>query len=274
MPRMSLRHLLGEPLTQRLQDLPFRDAGHGYDALGMHPRWVQTMVGLTRPLYERYFRVTHHGLGNVPTEGPVVLAANHSGLIPLDAAMLWADLVRGLSPARVPRVVTDVFVPQLPFVWTLFSRVGAVAGNRATVRGLLEAGEMLVIFPEGTPGIAKPFRDRYKLAPWRVGHAELALRHQAPVVPVAIVGAEEQWPLLTKIDAHVFGAPFVPVPLTPLPLPVHYHVYYGEPLRLHTQCSPSAADDPEIAEEAAALVREAVEGLIRRGLAERPGVFR
>ncbi|MFW5920291.1 MAG: acyltransferase, partial [Polyangiales bacterium] len=109
---------------------------------------------------------------------------------------------------------------------------------------------------------------------WRVGHAELAIRHCAPVVPVAIVGAEEAWPQLGRLRVHPFGAPWLPVPLSPIPLPVHYHIWYGEPLMLHEGLEPGDADDPRLAEAAAARVREAVQALIDRGLRERPGVFR
>ena len=86
------------------------------------------------------------------------------------------------------------FVPALPFIGTIFARGGMVGGSRGNVRALLEAGELLMIFPEGTPGIIKPFHKRYQLQKFRVGHAELAIRHQVPVIPVGIVGAEEQLP--------------------------------------------------------------------------------
>lgn len=273
--RRAADAVLGERLRGQLDRLRWRDAGHGYDRLGMHPDWVRASVAAVRPLYERYFRVTSHGIANVPVEGPVIIACNHSGMLPLDGAMLYADLVRHLDPPRVPRVVADTFVPMLPFVFTAFSRVGVVAGNRATVRRLLDDGEMLVVFPEGTPGIGKPFQERYQLQKWRVGHAELALRHRAPVVPTAVIGAEEQWPQLARIEGfHLFGAPYLPVPASPVPLPVHYHVWYGEPIRLHELCAPEAADDPVVAEEAAALVKNAVQSLIDRGLEEREGIFR
>lgn len=267
--------LLGSDLSERLDRLRWRDAGHGYDRLGMHPEWVRASVAASRFLYERYFRVSSHGVENVPREGPVVLAANHSGMLPIDGGMLYVDLVRRLDPPRVPRIVADVFVPRLPFVFTYFNRIGAVGGDRGTMHRLLEDGELVVVFPEGTPGIGKPYRERYRLKPFRVGHAELALRHRAPVVPVGIVGAEEQWPQLARIEGfHLFGAPYLPVPATPVPLPVHYHVHYGEPILLHERWSPEQADDPRVAEEAAEVVRTAVQLLLERGLEQRKGVFR
>lgn len=266
--------LLGDALGEQLDRLEWRDAGHGYDRLGMHPEWVRASVAGARFLYERYFRVTSHGIENVPRTGPVVLAANHSGMLPIDGAMLWLDLVRRLDPPRVPRAVADLFVPRLPFVFLLLNRTGVVAGDRSTMHRLLDDGELVLVFPEGTPGIGKPFSERYRLQRFRVGHAELALRHCAPIVPVAIVGAEEMWPQLARIERfHLFGAPYLPVPATPVPLPVQHHVWYGEPIRLDERWSPEDADDPDVVEEAARIVQDAVQRLIERGLEERKGIF-
>lgn len=255
--------------------LRVRDAGHGYDRLGLHPDWVRAAVAFSRFAYERYFRVTSHGIENVPAHGAAILAANHSGMLPIDGAMLYLDVVRNLDPPRVPRIVADLFVPRLPFVFQLFNRLGVIAGDRPTMHRLLEDGELLVVFPEGTPGIGKPFERRYHLEPFRVGHAELALRHCAPVVPVAIIGAEEQWIEIARIERfHLFGAPWLPVPLTPLPLPVHFHIWYGPPIRLDERFTPDRADDPGTALEAANIVQTAVQLLIEHGLEKREGIFR
>lgn len=273
--RSAVDALLGPELAAHLDRLRFRDAGHGYDRLGLHPDWVRGAVAGSRFLYERYFRVTSHGIENVPADGAVILAANHSGMLPLDGAMLYLDVVRNLDPPRVPRIVTDLFVPRLPFIFLFFNRVGAIAGNRETMHRLLDEGEMVVVFPEGVPGIAKPRSRRYRLEPFRVGHAELSLRHCAPVIPVAIIGAEEQWTELARIERfHLFGAPYLPVPATPVPLPVHYHIWYGPPIDLAGRFGSEHADDPGIAEEAASMVQAAVQSLLDRGLEERKGVFR
>jgi 1-acyl-sn-glycerol-3-phosphate acyltransferase len=244
------------------------DAGHGYDVFGLDPRVVEKAQALGRPLYERYFRVESHGAGHVPARGPVIVIANHAGMLPVDAAVLWLDLLR--RTRRVPRLVADHFVPGLPFVSTLFARLGVVSGTRTNVRRLLDDGELVVIFPEGVSGVAKPWRERYHLQRWTVGHAELAIRHHAPVVPVAILGAEESWPLLARIRGiHAFGAPYLPLPAVPLPLPVRYRLRYGAPLDLGGR-----ADDPDAVADAAGRVRAALEGLISDGLRAREAVFR
>lgn len=254
-----------------LEPIPFRDEGHGYDVFGLSPRVLRRAITLGRPIYERYFRARSYGAQHIPSHGPVILAANHSGVLPVDAMMLCLDVLLQTHPRRVPRAVIDRFVPLIPFVSTVYARMGAVTGTTANVRQLLERGELLVIWPEGTTGISKPFRERYELQAWRVGHAELGLRYRAPIVPVAVIGAEESWPIVGRLPVHVFGSPYLPIPAVPLPLPIRYDIHYGEPIALHEPYSTDAADDPEVVAEAAGRVRAAVQELIRRGLARRDG---
>jgi 1-acyl-sn-glycerol-3-phosphate acyltransferase len=261
-------------LSSIAKNLLFRDAGHGYDVFGMHPRAVGIGVGLARIAHRRYFRVRNDGLEHLPSRGAAILAANHSGMLPIDAAMIITDVVLGTSPPRVPRAVGDLFIPLLPFLGTAFARMGMVSGSRANIRHLLESEELLLVFPEGVPGISKGFRKRYELQSWRVGHAQLAIRHGVPVIPIAVIGAEEAWPQLARIEGfHLFGAPFLPIPATPFPLPVRYHIHYGAPICLHERWSAEQADDPDTVDEAAAVIKDAVQALIRSALASRNGWF-
>jgi 1-acyl-sn-glycerol-3-phosphate acyltransferase len=262
------------PFVRKEGDLVFRDAGHGYDVFGMTPKAVRRAMSLSKWLYEWYFRVSSHGVENVPSTGAAILAANHSGTLPIDGALIVLDVVRNTHPARVPRAIGDVFIPLLPWFGTLLSRVGMVSGTRSNFRYLLNAGELVLVFPEGVTGMAKGLRRRYRLEPFRVGHAELALRHRVPVIPVAVIGAEEAWPAAGRVAGfHAFGAPFLPLPLSPLPLPVRHAIYYGRPLLLHERYAPEDADDPEIVVRAARDVQDAVEELIERGLGERRGLL-
>jgi 1-acyl-sn-glycerol-3-phosphate acyltransferase len=266
--------LSGPQLKDRVDRLHFSDAGHGFDRFGMHPDFIALGDALASPAYERYFRTKSYGSEHIPTTGPAVLAANHSGTLPVDGAMLYLDVFRNTEPPRVPRPVADYFVSTLPVVSTLFARCGVVGGSRGNARALLEAGELLMIFPEGTPGIGKPFSERYKLQEWRKGHCELAIRHAAPIIPVAIVGAEEQMPQLFRIPLKRGPIPYLPIPATLFPLPVRYHIHYGEPIRVDKEFSPADADDPELVANAALRVKAAVQKLIDEGLALREGVFR
>lgn len=264
-----MSRLLAGPL-ERLRSVPFNDAGYGYDLFGLEPTHAALALALLEPLYRCYFRVRSYGADHLPATGPAIVAGNHSGTLPVDGLMLWVDVL--LQRQRVLRAVADYFVPGLPGVGTFMARGGMVEGTRGNLRVLLESGELVLIFPEGVPGIAKPFWERYRLRPFRVGHAELAIRHRVPVVPVAVVGAEEQMPLVARLPAGSW-LPYLPVPVVPVPLPVRYHLRYGEPLHLHTGLRPEEADDPEVVRKAAERVRQAVQALVDEGLRQREGLF-
>ena len=267
--------LMSKSLRSKLEKLHFRDAGHGYDAFGLHPSFVSFGAGITRWPYEKYFRVISKGHEHLPFEGAAILASNHSGNIPIDGMMLWHDVLRNTAPPRVVRGIADHFVPALPFIGTTFARGGMVGGSRGNVRSLLEAGELLMIFPEGTPGIIKPFKNRYKLQRFRVGHAELAIRHRVPIIPVGIVGAEEQLPSLfsSRRLGKLMGLEAVPIPVFPFPLPVRYYIYYGTPIEVHKNFQPEDADDPQIVAQVAKQVQSKVAKLIENGLQTRKGIF-
>ena len=269
------KRLLSDEMVELLETLHFRDAGHGYDVFGMHPSAVYWGAGITRWLYERYFRVISTGAENIPVDGSAILASNHSGNVPIDGMMLWHDVLRNTVPPRVVRGIADHFVPALPFVGTLFARGGMVGGSRGNVSALLDAGELLMIFPEGTPGIIKPWSKRYQLQKFRVGHAELAIQNQCSIVPVGIVGAEEQMPSFfsSRRLGKIIGTEAVPIPIVPVPLPVRYRIYYGEPIDVSSEFSPSDADDPEILKVVAKRVQSSVHQLIQRGLEDREGIF-
>jgi 1-acyl-sn-glycerol-3-phosphate acyltransferase len=272
----ALSALVGGPgVRDRAERVHFADAGHGYDRFGLHPDFVALGDMLAGPAYERYFRVRSYGAEHIPKTGPAILAANHSGTLPVDGAMLWVDVYRNTDPPRVARPVADYFVSSLPVVSTLFARSGVVGGTRGNARALLESGDLLMIFPEGVGGIGKPFSERYRLQTWTKGHCELAIRYSAPVVPVGIVGAEEQMPQIARIPVGKRSPlPYIPVPATLVPLPVRYHIHYGDPLRFDQEFRPEDADDPEIVREAAARVKAAVQALLDEGVRQREGIFK
>lgn len=265
--------LLSRREAERLAHVHVHDEGHGYDAFGMDRDWIVMARALLGPLYWYYFRVSSSGAEHIPKHGPAILVANHAGTLPIDGAMLCMDVLQHTDPPRMLRALADRFVPKLPFAGVILSRNGMVSGTDGNARRLIERGELCLIFPEGLPAIGKPLRERYQLRSFRVGFAELALRYRIPVIPVGIVGSEEQWPQLGRIARwHPFGLPYLPIVATPLPLPVHYHIQYGEPLHLAAELV-----DGEITSQAvtaaASRTRSAVERLLAKALAERRGIF-
>lgn len=265
---------LGGPETQaRLEKLTPPKNEYGVDPYGFDIEYTVAAVAPLLWLYRKYFRVEVHDIERVPAEGRVLLVSNHSGQLPFDGAMIEIAFLIDRDPPRAVRALMDTWVPTLPFVSTFMARCGQVVGTPENCRRLLAADEALLVFPEGTRGLNKLFRDRYKLQRFGAGFLRLALETGAPVVPVGVVGAEEQAPALFDLKplARMLSFPALPVTptLLPFPLPSRYHIHFGEPIRF--QGSPDEED--EVLERKVAEVEEAVRALLAHGLAERRHVF-
>jgi 1-acyl-sn-glycerol-3-phosphate acyltransferase len=265
---------LGGPGTRaRLEKLTPPRNEYGVDPYGLDVDYAVAAIAPLLWLYKRYFRVQMHGLDRVPAEGRVVIVANHSGQLPFDAAMIEVGLLIEKDPPRVARALVEKWVPTLPFVSTFMSRCGQIVGTPENCRRLLAADEAILVFPEGVRGLNKPWRQRYQLQKFGPGFMRLALESSAPVVPCAVVGAEEQAPALLDLKplARLLGMPAFPVTptLLPFPLPARYHVRFGEPMRF----TGSPDDEDAELERKVAEVEQAVAELVARGLAERTSVF-
>ncbi len=246
---------------------------YGVDPYGMDVDFAVAAVAPFVWLYRKYFRVVLHGLENVPADGRMLLVSNHSGQIPLDAAMIEVALLVEKDPPRVVRALVEKWVATLPFVSSFYARIGQIVGTPENCRRLLAADEALLVFPEGVRGLNKPFSERYRLRPFGLGFMRLALEAGAPIVPVGVVGAEEQAPALFDLKplAKLLGMPAFPITPTgvPFPLPTRYHLWFGEPMRF----TGSADDDDAELERKVAEVQGAVQALLDRGVAERTSVF-
>jgi 1-acyl-sn-glycerol-3-phosphate acyltransferase len=264
----------GGELRERLSRVRPSGNEYGVDPFGFDLDYALAAVAPFLWLYRRWFRVEVHGIERVPADGPVLVVSNHSGQLPFDAAMIGVSLLVEHDPPRVARALIERWVPTLPFVSTLFARMGQVVGTPDNCRRLLAAGELITVFPEGVRGLNKPWSERYQLQKFGRGFMRLALEAGCPVVPVAVIGAEEQAPALADLKplARFLSIPAFPITPTvlPFPLPARHRLWYGEPLWF--EGSPEA-EDPEI-DEKVERVRAAVAGLVAHGLAERKEIFR
>jgi len=223
--------------------------------------------------YKTYFRAQCYGIENLP-QGRVMLVANHSGQLPFDALNIGGALFYTADPPRIMRAMIDRFVAKLPFVGSFFAGTGQVIGTEANCERLLSDEEAILVFPEGTAGISKPITKRYQLQPFGLGFLRLALRTKTPIVPVAVIGAEEQAPAFNvRPLAKLLGVPAFPI--TPvsffpvLPLPTRYRIYFGEP-----RCfAGDSDDDDEHIAELARQVRLSIESMLHQGLKERRSIF-
>jgi 1-acyl-sn-glycerol-3-phosphate acyltransferase len=254
------------------------------DEFGFDPAYEARYRPLFDFLYRSYFRVDVEGIGHIPDEGRCLIVCNHSGgPIPYDGIMLRAALRHEHPRHRELRWLAEDFVYYLPFAGTMMNRLGAVRACQENAERLLESGKLVAVFPEGVKGIGKLYRDRYKLQRFgRGGFIRLCLRSRTPLVPCAIVGAEETNPLLYRFEhlARVLGIPYLPItptfpalgPLGLVPAPTKWKMRFGEIVRFDAY-GPEAVDDEILVGRLAERVRGAIQGLLDRTLAERRSVW-
>lgn len=260
-----------EEVRETIALLMERENTEGYDPFGFRPQILRQVLPVAHFFYRTWFRVDAHGIANVP-EGRVLLIANHSGQLPFDGMMIGASLVLERRPPRVVRGMVEKWIPTLPFVSMFFARAGQVVGTPSNARALLERDEMLMVFPEGARGISKTFDRRYQLEEFGLGFMRLALETRTPIVPIGVVGAEEQLPALYNAEglARVLGMPSLPIsPTLVLPLPVKYRIYFGEPILFEGDPD----DEDRAIRERVDVVTTAIRALLERGLSERTGIF-
>jgi 1-acyl-sn-glycerol-3-phosphate acyltransferase len=254
------------------------------DEFGFDPEFnSRLLIPAARLLYQQWFQIQMRGLEHVPGRGPAMLVANHSGVLPLDAIMLQTGLHDDHPGHRNLRLLGADLVYEVPGLSYLARRAGHIRACPANAHRLLTDGELVGVFPEGFKGIGKPFSDRYQLRRFgRGGFAVSAIRAGAPIVPCAIVGAEEIYPMVgnAKSLARLLRLPYFPVtPLFPwlgpvgaIPLPSKWIIEFCPPVP--TDGYPAASwQDPDVIADLAAAVRHTVQRKLDELLAERGPAF-
>jgi len=183
------------------------------DEWGRSEKMRQLARQLYAPLYNNWFRVEWEGLEKIPKEGGALLVANHAAAIPSDAPVIMHGIEEELG--RPVYGLADHLFKGMPVVGTMWARAGGVAAHPENAYRLLrEQQHLVLVFPEGGKGPGKTYNERYRLRRFgRGGFVEIAMRAGVPVIPIAVVGAEESMPIVFKIPylARLFGLPYVPI---------------------------------------------------------------
>jgi len=165
------------------------------------------------PVYHHWFRVDWEGLEKIPRDGGALLVANHAAAIPSDAPVIMHGIEEELG--RPVYGLADFFFRDTPWLGTMWARSGGVTAHPDNARRLLaEQGQLVLVFPEGTKGPSKTFGDRYQLRRFgRGGFVEIAMRAGVPIIPIAVVGAEESMPIVFRLPAvaKALGLPYLPI---------------------------------------------------------------
>ncbi len=266
------RRWLGDDFSERMSVLGGRYAPDG----SVDAATVESVARIIALFHRFYFRTQVHGIEHVP-DGRGLIVADPSGQGPIDAAILGCALFFDARTPRLVRAMVDRWVAQLPFVCQFFAKIGSVVGTPTVAKELLGEEEAVLVFPEGIRGISKPFSRRYQLQPFGHGFMRLALETDSPILPVAVIGAEEQYVNLGNSDsiARLMRMPVYPIipqmllPIGQLPLPTKYRLYFGEPLRFRGR----ADAKPDAIAAQVHVVQNAIQTQKNLGLQQRRAVF-
>ncbi|HLK10267.1 MAG TPA: lysophospholipid acyltransferase family protein [Candidatus Binatia bacterium] len=252
------------------------NTGNASDEDDLDPVRTRRSFWLVEQTISRYFRLRVMGAEHIPP-GRALVVGRHSGVLPWDAACLVPALHR--HTGRFSRNAGDALWARWAPVARYLAARGVVLGPAAEIEALLRRDELVLLFPGGAADMRLPVWERYRVkahkgfAPGRGGYIKIALRTRSPVVPVAIVGAEEVHMLLADVWplARLLGVPFFPIVASVLPLPARLYVRFGPPIRL--DAPPEAAADQEVVDRLNGAVRAALQALIDDTRRRRRGVY-
>jgi 1-acyl-sn-glycerol-3-phosphate acyltransferase len=261
-----------------------RERGYQTDEFGFDPELTTSvLMPMVRWLYQNWFRVRMRGLENIPDTGAALVVSNHAGVLPIDVVMVQVGVHYEHPRHRNLRLLGADLVYEVPLLAQLARRSGHTEASPEQAHKLLTSGQLVGVCPEGFKGTGKPFSQRYQLRRFgRGGFAVSAIRAGVPIVPCAIVGAEEIYPMIGNARwlAQLLGLPYFPItPLFPwfgllgtIPLPSNWIIAFGEPVPT-AHYGPAAAGDSAAVCELADRVRDIVQQMVDDLVTERGPAF-
>jgi 1-acyl-sn-glycerol-3-phosphate acyltransferase len=249
------------------------------DDFGLDPGYLHRWRFWFNFLTRIYWRVEVEGIENVPKEGKALLVSNHRGFMPFDGVVH-----RTLIHQSTKRQVRFLVIPSLfkfPFLSDFLIKQGGVVASQQNTARLFERKELVGIFPEGITGAFRMYKGAYRLGSFaRDAFAKMAIEHQVPIIPAAVVGHAEIFPILAKLKisflARWLGWPYLPLtptfPLFPIPLPTKWHIRYLKPMSVQ-EFQPRDAGDPGIVRSLSTQFRDVMQQNIDDMLERRKHIF-
>ena len=274
------------PPLRDLSDLvPPPDPERQVDDWGRSERVFGVIEHVLDFYYRYWFRVEHEGLENVPSAGGALLVSNHSGALPPDAPMIMQAIRKDHPSPRPLYMLGEDWFKGYPFVGMLANKLGMVAAHPRNAQRLLrDEGRLAIVFPEGQKGTRKVVWQRYRLRRFgRGGFVRTAIRARAPIVPIAVVGAEEAMPIFAHVPLlqRVTGLIYFPINhafphfgllAAGMYLPAKFRIRFLEPVHLERR-GPQAADDVAFVQQAADDVRARIQASLNEMVRERRSVW-
>jgi 1-acyl-sn-glycerol-3-phosphate acyltransferase len=250
-----------------------REAMHDglHDALPARTLERNFLVRLTRGLIRcGYLGLEVDGGEHLPADGRAVYALNHAGWFPLDAFMVGITVAGVLGPEAIPWFAAHDRAMATPLLGPFLRRAGALPAAWFRRPERLPAGIRAVgICPEGARGNTKPFWQAYRMKRWSHGFVRAAAALGTPVIPTAVVGAEECLPVAWTVKClrRRIGAP-LGLPVLPFPLPSRWRITFLPPVAIER--GPRALWDARYCESVALATRDLVQSTLDAAVRERP----
>ena len=277
----------GEPrdLRELRELIPAAEDGREIDDWGRSQR-VFDLIEPALDFYYRYwFRVETEGIENVPTEGGALLVSNHSGALPPDAPMIMQALRHEHPRPRPLYMLGEHWFKGYPGVALLTNKIGLVAAHPANAQRLLhDERRLALVFPEGQKGSRKLYWQRYRLRRFgRGGFVRTAMRAGVPIVPIAVMGAEDAMPIFAHVPLlqRLTGLIYFPVnhafphfglAAALMYLPAKFRIRFLEPIDL-SGYEPSDAEDLSLVQGIAEDVRTRIQSELDSLVASRTSVW-
>ena len=250
-----------------------------YDDYGLDQDYIRAWGWWFAFLRKVYWRIEHEGLERIPVAGPAMFVANHRGFMPLDAVMHLSLILTHRN-----RIVRFLIIPSLlrfPYLCNFLTKLGGVIANQENAAKLFAAGDLVGIFPEGIRGSFTPYKSTYKLRDFaKSAFAKIAIENQVPIVPCAVIGHSEIFPIIGRINSSYvtkeFGWPYLPIapmfPLAPIPIPSKWHVRVLNPVSVQG-LRPADAENARLVRDFARYIQDIVQRNIDDMLPKRKSIF-
>jgi 1-acyl-sn-glycerol-3-phosphate acyltransferase len=254
--------------------MPAAEPGREIDDWGRSQRIFDLVEPLLDFYYQYWFRVEVEGIENVPAEGGALIVSNHSGALPPDAPMIMQALKHEHPAPRPLYMLGENWFKGYPGVGMLANKIGLVGAHPANAQRLLgDEGRLVLAFPEGQKGSRKLFWQRYRLRRFgRGGFVRTAMRAGVPIVPTAVIGAEEAMPIFAHVPLlqrltgliyfpinHAF--PHLGAAAGLMYLPSKFRIRFLEPVDLSAY-GPEDADDIALVGRIRLRIQEELDDLL------------
>jgi 1-acyl-sn-glycerol-3-phosphate acyltransferase len=247
--------------------VPAAEPGRQVDDWGRSERVFDTIEPLLDFYYRYWFRVEVEGIENVPDRDGALLVSNHSGALPPDAPMIMQALRHEHPRSRPVYMLGEHWFKGYPGVSMLVSKMGLVPAHPANAQRLLrDEGRLVLVFPEGAKGSRKLYWQRYRLRRFgRGGFVRTAMRAGVPIVPIAVLGAEEAMPIFAHVPLlqRLTGLIYFPInhafphfglAAALMYMPAKFKIRFLEPVDLG-RYEPEDADDVALVQALADEIR-------------------